>query len=65
MFLRLLCTGKDPTEYEDDDLSVRCLEHCTRHDVWGLRRENTYPKAYVIRIINTPGNSIKRNCKSA
>ena len=21
-FLRLLCTGKDPAEYEDDDLSV-------------------------------------------
>ena len=26
MFLRLLCTGKDPAEYEDDDLSVhRCV----------------------------------------
>ena len=23
VFLRLLCTGKDPAEYEDDDLSVR------------------------------------------
>ena len=23
MFLRLLCTGKDPAEYENDDLSVR------------------------------------------
>ena len=26
MFLRLLCTSKDPTEYEDDDLSVhKCV----------------------------------------
>ena len=26
MFLRLLCTSKDPTEYEDDNLSVhRCV----------------------------------------
>ena len=26
MFLRLPCTGKDPAEYEDDDLSVhRCV----------------------------------------
>ena len=26
MFLRLLCRGKDPAEYEDDDLSVhRCV----------------------------------------
>ena len=23
MFLRLLCTGKDPAEYEDNDLYVR------------------------------------------
>ena len=57
MFLRLLCTGEDPAEYEDDDLSVRrCVLSIA---------QNTNPKAYGIRIINTPGTSIKGTCKPA
>ena len=67
MFLRLLCTGKDPAEYEDDDLSVhRCvLSIAQTNDVWGFRRENTNPKANGVRIINKPGNTIKGTCISA
>ena len=62
VFLRLLCTGKDPAEYESAQV---CLEHCTRRGVWSFRRENINPKEYGIRIINTPGNTIKKTCKSA
>ena len=63
MFLRLLCTGKDPAEYED--LSVRRCVLSIKQDVWGFRRENINHKAYWIRVINTPGNTIKGTCKSA
>ena len=37
MFLRLLCTGKDPTEYEDDDLSVhRCVLSIAQDMMFGV-----------------------------
>ena len=67
MFLRHLCTGKDPVEYEDYDLSVHRCALCIAQDMvfWGFRRKNTNPKAYGIRIINTPGNTIKGTYKSA
>ena len=67
MFLRLLCTGKDPAEYEDDNLLVhRCVLSIAQDMIfWGFRRENANPKAYVVRIINKPGNMIKGTCISA
>ena len=35
-FLRLLCTGKDPAEYEDDDLSVhRCVSNFAQCMMFG------------------------------
>ena len=37
MFLRLLCTGKDPAEYEDDDLSVhRCVLSIAQDMMFGV-----------------------------
>ena len=33
MFLRLLCTGKDPAEYEDDDLPVHRCALCIAQDM--------------------------------
>ena len=67
MCFRLLCIVKDPAEYEDEDLSdaQMCLEHYTRHNVWSFRSKNMNPNAYGIRVINTPGNTIKGTCKSA
>ena len=37
MSLRLLCTGKDPAEYEDDDLSVhRCVLSIAQDMIFGV-----------------------------
>ena len=37
MFLRLFCTGKDPTEYEDDNLSVhRCVLSIAQDMMFGV-----------------------------
>ena len=37
MFLRLLCTGKDPAEYEDDDLSVHmCVLSIAQDMMFGV-----------------------------
>ena len=37
MFLRLLCTGKDPAEYEDDDLSEhRCVLSIAQDMMFGV-----------------------------
>ena len=33
MSLRLFCTGKDPAEYEDDDLSVHSCVLSIAHDM--------------------------------
>ena len=37
MFLRLLCTGKDQAEYEDDDLSMhRCVLSIAQDMMFGV-----------------------------
>ena len=42
MFLRLLCTGKDPAEYEDDDLSVhRCVLSIAQDLMFGVLEGKT------------------------
>ena len=49
MFLRLLCTGKDPVEYEDYDLSVHRCALCIAQDMvfWGFRRKKILTQKHM------------------
>ena len=48
MFLRLLCTGKDPAEYEDDDPSVhRCVSNIAQGMMFGVSEGKILTPSYM------------------
>ena len=49
MFLRLRCTGKEPAEYEDDDLSVhRCVLSIVQDMLFGVSEGKTLTPKHMV-----------------
>ena len=77
VFLRLLCTGKDPAEYQDDDLSVRrCVFSIAQDMMFGVSKGKILTPKHIgsglsvhqatrskelVNLLNAAGNCVSYN----